>query len=499
MDNDLIRLILGMKVRRLRQQAHFSLQDLAKKTGMSASYLNEIEKGKKYPKAEKIMSLADALSVGYDDLVSLRLEEDLGNLTPVLNSPLIQKFPFKLFGISAQDLIQLMARVPREMGILAKVLEDMGHNYDMRVEHFFHTALRSFQIINHNFFADIEKTADRFRKTRGWEADRIVGFDELLPVLKEEFGVTINLDCLADHPTLSHMRSVLTEDNQLLLHHALSQPRQAFAIGREIGYRLLKAEERAYSSPPLEVGTFEEVFNNFKASYFASAILLPRERLFRDLKSFFKLSFWDAEAFRNLMAGYKVTPETFFYRLSQLVPHYFRSKRVHFLKFERGAGESRAKLVKQLNMSNVHIPHGIGLKEQFCRRWLSLYVIDELEAEPEKDMVIGVQRSRFIEHDSEFFCISVAFRGMLDPNHYSSLTLGFQVDAALRKTVRFLPDPKVPHRELGQTCERCPLTAEHCQERVTEPTLYLEKKRRAEQLSALKQLRAGVSTAATTR
>ncbi len=491
MDNDLIRLILGMKVRQLRQQAHLSLQDLAKKTGMSASYLNEIEKGKKYPKAEKIMSLAEALSVGYDDLVSLRLEEDLGNLTPVLNSPLIQKFPFKLFGISAQELIQLMARVPREMGILAKVLEDMGHNYDMRVEHFFHTALRSFQILNNNFFADIEKSADRFRKTNGWEADRIIGFEELLPVLQERFGVSIDVDQLAEHPTLNHMRSVLTQDNRLLLHTALSKPRMAFALGRELGYRLMKADERAYSSPPLEVGTFEEVFNNFKASYFASAILLPRERLFRDLKSFFKLSFWDADAFMNLMAGYKVTPETFFYRLSQLVPHYFRSKRVHFLKFERKAGESRAQLVKQLNMSNVHIPHGIGLKEQFCRRWLSLYVIDELEAEPEKEMVIGVQRSRFIEYDSEFFCISVAFRGMLDPNQYSSLTLGFQVDAALRKTVRFLADPKVPHRELGQTCERCPLTADRCSERVTEPTLYMENKRRVERLAALNQLRSG--------
>ena len=37
----------------------FGLKQLAALTGLSASYINEIEKGKKYPKAEKIMMLAE--------------------------------------------------------------------------------------------------------------------------------------------------------------------------------------------------------------------------------------------------------------------------------------------------------------------------------------------------------------------------------------------------------------------------------------------------------
>ncbi|QTD51090.1 XRE family transcriptional regulator [Sulfidibacter corallicola] len=489
MDNDLIRMILGMKVRQLRQQRHLSLQDLSKKTGMSASYLNEIEKGKKYPKVEKIMALAESLGEQYDDLISLRLEEDLGNLTPVLNSPLIQKFPFKLFGISAQDLIQLMARVPREMGILARMLEDMGHNYDMRVEHFFHTALRSYQIIHQNFFADIEKKADLFRKQQGWERDRILTYDDLVPVLEESFGVSLDDSVLADHPVLNHMRSVLTADGRLLLHSSLSKPRRAFAAGRELGYHVLAAEERAFSSPALEVGTFDEVLNNFRASYFASALLLPRDRVHRDLKTFFKLSHWDPEAFVTMMESYKVTPETFFYRLSELVPHYFKTQRVHFLKFARRRGERRVQLAKQLNMSNVHIPHGIGLKEHFCRRWLSLYVIDELEMHPEKGMVVGVQRSQFIGYNSEFFCISIAYPGMLDKDDLYSVTLGFQVDASLRKTVKFLGDPRIQARELGQTCERCPLSYDRCEERTTEPVIHQRLQEEKEQLQALTDLR----------
>ena len=53
-----IRLILGLKLRRLRQARSLSLAELGKLTGLSVSYLNEIEKGRKYPKAEKIAALA---------------------------------------------------------------------------------------------------------------------------------------------------------------------------------------------------------------------------------------------------------------------------------------------------------------------------------------------------------------------------------------------------------------------------------------------------------
>ena len=41
---------------------NWSLQDLADKTKLSKSYLNEIENGKKYPKHDKIIQLADVLN-----------------------------------------------------------------------------------------------------------------------------------------------------------------------------------------------------------------------------------------------------------------------------------------------------------------------------------------------------------------------------------------------------------------------------------------------------
>ena len=48
-----LRYIFGMKLRSFRQEKGFGLKQLAPLTRISALYLNEIENGKKYSKAEK--------------------------------------------------------------------------------------------------------------------------------------------------------------------------------------------------------------------------------------------------------------------------------------------------------------------------------------------------------------------------------------------------------------------------------------------------------------
>ncbi len=70
-----------MKPRNFRQEKGYGLKEIAALTGLSASYINEIEKGKKYPKAEKIMMLADGLDVDYDDLVSISMTGRLSQIS----------------------------------------------------------------------------------------------------------------------------------------------------------------------------------------------------------------------------------------------------------------------------------------------------------------------------------------------------------------------------------------------------------------------------------
>ena len=93
---DLIHIIFGMKVRQARLEAGLTLTDLARQAEMSPSYLTEIEKGRKYPRADKIVKMAEALGKPYDDLVSIRLAPSLRYLESTLSSTTMQHFPFEV-------------------------------------------------------------------------------------------------------------------------------------------------------------------------------------------------------------------------------------------------------------------------------------------------------------------------------------------------------------------------------------------------------------------
>ena len=60
---------IGLTVRRLRADKDFTLQALADESGVSKSYLGDIEKGRKNPTTDVIESIADALGVPARELL----------------------------------------------------------------------------------------------------------------------------------------------------------------------------------------------------------------------------------------------------------------------------------------------------------------------------------------------------------------------------------------------------------------------------------------------
>ena len=61
MEEDYIKLIFGLKLKQIRTDRSLSLFGLSKLSGLSKSYLNEIENGKKYPKTDKILLLVRSI------------------------------------------------------------------------------------------------------------------------------------------------------------------------------------------------------------------------------------------------------------------------------------------------------------------------------------------------------------------------------------------------------------------------------------------------------
>ncbi|HLG15644.1 MAG TPA: XRE family transcriptional regulator [Blastocatellia bacterium] len=489
-----LKVIFGMKLRQYREQAGLSLTDFAARTSLSSSYLTEIEHGKKYPKAEKIARMAGVLGKSYDDLVSIRLDEELSPLAGFLGSPVLHNFPYHLFGISPSQLVELLTRQPAEASALVNALVAIAEQYNIGVEHLFRSALRSYQELNENYFPAIEEAAAGFLRAAKINSKPTVALSDLRALIEKQFDYKLDDHRLSEHPKLQRFRSILiTKDRHtrtLLMNPALSDHQKKFILAREIGYQVLGVKERAMTSAPERVDSFEQVLNDFKASYFAGALLINREPLLADIKSFFSLERWEPDRFRGFLDRYEVTPEIFLYRLTEVLPQYF-GIRLHFLRFNHEGDEYA--LVKHLNMSQVLIPGGTGVSEHYCRRWLAIRILQDLarslrSGKKVVEPAVDAQLSSFVDSDARFLCIAMARRLALTPKVTSSVSLGFRCDESFERTVRFVNDPKITRLEIDGTCERCRLTAKECTDRVAPPSLLqLERSRREieQELSSL--------------
>lgn len=471
-----LRFVLGLKLRAQRLRKGLPLKEVARRAGLALSYLSEIEKGKKYPKPDKLLELARALEVPFDELVSLRVDEDLSALKAFAASGFLQEFPFELFGLRPEDLFELVSEDPARAGALIRTFVDVGRRYDLSVEHFLLAALRSYQQLHGNYFPDLEEAASDFAAKQGWRGPAPPEISELREVLEREWGYTIDLKALSRQPELAGYRSVLARDKPPLfcVNARLLASQQAFVLAREIGFRQLGLAARPLTSSGLHVESFEQVLNNFKASYFAGALLMNRERMLADLGELFAIERWDPEFLTRAMARYRATPEMLFYRVTELVPSFFGLREVFFLRFNHLPPNGRFELSKVLNLSRVPVPHGVAPDEHYCRRWLSLALLAKRAARgggPEEAPWIGAERNRFLSAEAEFFVVAAARPLSLAEGGHSSVALGFLANDALRATIRFAADAAVPLREVNLTCERCALAPEACRERAAEPSV----------------------------
>ena len=66
--------------------------------------------------------------------------------------------------------------------------------------------------------------------------------------------------------------------------------------------------------------------DNFRASYFAGALMINRNQVKEELKEIFRSETWNGDAILELLKHHEVTPETFLHRLSQILPGLFKSQ-----------------------------------------------------------------------------------------------------------------------------------------------------------------------------
>ena len=487
LDQELLRFIFGLKLRSIRQEKRYSLKVLARATGLSPSYINEIEKGKKYPKTDKIILLADALGVAYDDLISLRLKAELRNITQILERNLLKGLPFDVFGIPAHSLFELIADRPHQLSALIGTLLELARAHNIAVEDFFAATLRAFLDMNRNFFPDIEERVRVFEWQLQPDMTPDMVVQSLTKLLTERFGCQVSEEDFAavapDLAGLFYFQVQRRDGERFSLNRKLSSREKAFVLAKELGYFVLGVKERPESSHARNLDSYEALVNNLKASYFASALLVPLERFVEEVRTFVARPAWDAAQFNGWALSYPGTMATFYHRLAQVLPTYFNMGEIFYIRFAYDSAQRRFVMVNELHLSQLHGPHRVNASEHYCRRWISSVLLERLATDKSEEQVTGIQRSRFFGSDNEYLCFSTAYRSELEDGRFECSTLGIMVNPVARGQIRFVDDEAIIRRHVGDTCEQCAITP--CAERSAPPVHHDRKVREQRVQSAL--------------
>lgn len=489
-DSESIRLIFGLKMKALRQEKKLSYQQLAEKTGMSLSYVHDIETGKKFPKADKILALAKVFGVDYDYLVSLRASKKLQPIIDLINSDFVNAVPWEHFGLTPASLLDLFSNTPDKVTAFISTLLKISRSYQLTKESFYNAALRSYQDLQDNYFEEIEDAVRSFRKEFKWKDVLPVEITAMEAAL-QKMQVKVNRKQMGSMEALQPIRSFYAATHKtLFINKGFSSAQEKFLLAREIAFQFLNITERPYETKLQHSNSFEILLNNFKASYFAVALLMPEEKVVEDIKRIVMQQKWNDKAWIDFWNRYDVTPEMLMQRLSNILPRHFGIDSLFFLRLSGNAASNEYEITKELHLSQVHNPYANATHEHYCRRWVAInsiqHVADQVAKKKYRQPFVEAQISQYWQTHNRYLCIAFSKPLSKGSDEVVSVTIGLLINQKLLQAMPFINDPAIPVKTVHTTCEQCGIM--DCRERAVAPVEILKQEQQEKIKQALRQL-----------
>ena len=467
-DGEFIKTVFGLKMKQFRQKRNISLQELSNQTGLSKSYLNEIENGKKYPKHDKIAQLATALNCNYNDLVSTKLDKSLSPIVEIIQSDFFKEIPLDLFGINKNNLISIISDAPKKVTAFVNTLIEISKNYNLSKERFYFAVVRSFQELYDNYFPEIEEKASAYSTEN--QIPYKPNSADLEKILTEKFHYEIRNVDFEKYGATGKLRSLyIPEKRLLLLNELLDEDQKTFIFAKEIGYNVLNLNIRPNTYSWLDFTSFEELLSNYYASYFAGCLLIHKGILTEKLSQFFRLEEWEPENFENLIAEFTNSPETFYYRLTNILPQEHGIKDLFYLCFTKKKNSEKLEILKELHLNQQQAPHANATNEHYCRRWIA---VKNLMILKENETVTDAQISHYKDSGLTYLVLSTSQKNPFSDGTNRSYCLGILLNSNSLKKINFAKSDRIKTVNVGVTCEVCSIP--NCEVRQA-PPVRLEK------------------------
>lgn len=445
--------LLGQRLRDLRLQRGVRQADLARQLGISAAYLNLLEKGRRAVQLPILFRALEALDA---DVERFMAEASGGHpdeaLARLLGDPLA-----RTLDLESNDLVALRAepRLAATIAALFHLYKNTRVQLDRALSRLEETPaaapavplgyapgdeVTDFLQHHRNYFAELEEAASAVRRDaalpRRFVSDQLMGF------LRERYQLDVQVE--PPRGTSSVVRALDLGRRRLRLSAALSEPALKFQLGHVLGLILLdetRLHERLIAAAPPRHAETPRLVKIHLANYFAGAVLLPYDEFFSEVER----TRYDVD---KVAHSFESSYEAVAHRMCNLGAPRRAGVPLHFLRVDVAGNIS-----KRYSASGLRFPQGHGT----CPKWAT-------HAAFVTPAVITRQYSRMPD-GATYFCfarvISDPAAGSLVRGTLYSIGLGTSADNARRFAYADdLPPPDGDRAVVptGITCRFCERT-----------------------------------------
>ena len=351
---------IGPKIKAFRRQMGMQANKLAEELGISPSYLNLIEKGKRKIDGDLLINVCEKLRIELSDLTSktdLNLEN---NISELLSDDLFEDLD--ILGPEVKDLVSTNPKIAKALiklgdnfkqkdhEIVNKVENISGKIIDSRKAAFPGEVISDFLQENKNFFPKLENFANIiFEKVKQNNRTRYIA---LCNFLKDEYGITVKDVIPEEGKPFSKIYKA--KEKELFLSDYLSIETKKLHAAAQISLEGASKEIDEYLStfnfPSDEAKKLTRVA---LLNYCGAAILMPYKLFHKECKELK----YDLELLQNTFA---TSFEQVAHRVTCLQDPKLPGIPFHFLRVDVAGNIS-----KRFSLSGIEIPRYGGA----CPRW----------------------------------------------------------------------------------------------------------------------------------
>tara|TARA_B100001778_G_scaffold134165_1_gene110487 strand:+ start:1471 stop:2916 length:1446 start_codon:yes stop_codon:yes gene_type:complete len=453
---------LGPRIRKERRSKGISQSDFSKNLGISASYLNLLENGRRTLTVPLLIKIGNELNLSLKDLTVESNKRILADTMEVLSNEIFDDLD--ITNLETAEFIGSNPNIAKALLMLndsyKSLRDDMQNRLEiMDVESGISERkstrlpveiVSDFLQENKNYFDSLEKKAESLRDKIGLQFGPGIGSTEIkfTSYLQSEHNIKIKI--VPPEEDEKSVKKFDDKNNTLILSEMLTYTARNFHLAYQIGYcECQKIIEQIINKNKFYSDELIALLKISLLNYFSAALLMPYEDFLKSAKKYK----YDIEI---LMHHYAASFEQITHRLTNLQRPGSEGVPFHFLKTDIAGNVS-----KRFSLSGIHIPRHGGS----CPRW-NVYIAF---LNPGK---IHPQISRMPD-GKVYFCIARAFEKGIEkhgmPKSFVSIGLGCDIQYAKELTYSEGMDLQNKNLEtpIGISCRICPRI--NCQQRAFPP------------------------------